>query len=185
MLLQNIFLFYGWVVFQCVRVCVCVCVCARAYHIFFMYLSVDGHLGCFYILATVLSLSTIQYWAACIFFELAFSFLWYIPKTWMAGSYGRLIFSLSEKSPNYFPQWLHQLTFPPTVSPQPHQRLLSVSFLTMAILTGERYLILTGVVFLWIYLITDDAEHLCIRLLAICMCMSSLEKCLFRTSVHF
>ena len=35
-------------------VCVCVCVCVytnRIYHIFFIHSSVNGHLGCFYVLA--------------------------------------------------------------------------------------------------------------------------------------
>ena len=36
----------------CVCVCVCVCVCMCMYHIFFIHSSVDGHLGCFHILAT-------------------------------------------------------------------------------------------------------------------------------------
>ena len=35
----------------CVYVCVCVCVCV--YHIFFIHLTADGHLGCVHILATV------------------------------------------------------------------------------------------------------------------------------------
>ena len=36
-------------------VCVCVCVCARAcaYHIFFIHSPVNGHFGCFHILAIV------------------------------------------------------------------------------------------------------------------------------------
>ena len=37
---------------MCVCVCVCVCVCIL-YHIFFNHSSVDGHLGCFHILAIV------------------------------------------------------------------------------------------------------------------------------------
>ena len=36
-------LFYGWVIFHCIYIC----------HIFFIHLSVDGHLGCFHTLATV------------------------------------------------------------------------------------------------------------------------------------
>ena len=43
--------FYGSVVFHCVCVWVCVCVCL--YHIFFIHSSVDGHLGCFHVLAIV------------------------------------------------------------------------------------------------------------------------------------
>ena len=34
-------------------VCVCVCVCVSVYHIFFTHSSVDGHLGCFLLLAIV------------------------------------------------------------------------------------------------------------------------------------
>ena len=33
--------------------CVCVCMCMPVYHIFFIHLTVDGHLGCTHILATV------------------------------------------------------------------------------------------------------------------------------------
>ena len=39
-------------VYTCV-VCVCVCVCVGIHHIFFIYSSVDGYLGCFHILATL------------------------------------------------------------------------------------------------------------------------------------
>ena len=47
--------FYGWVVFHCVCVCVCVSVSVSVfvYHIMFIHSSVDGHLGCFHILAIV------------------------------------------------------------------------------------------------------------------------------------
>ena len=37
--------------YVCVYVCVCVCVCVS--HIFFIHSSVDGHLGCFHVLAAV------------------------------------------------------------------------------------------------------------------------------------
>jgi hypothetical protein len=87
-----------------------------------------------------------------------------------------ILFSLMP-TPIYIPTKYPKVPFSLT----PSRHLLILVFLIIVILTGVRWYL--TLVLICISLMTSDVEHLCINLLVIFIFL--LEKCLFRSFVHF
>ena len=115
-----------------------------------------------------------------------FQFSWIYTRGEIVGSYGISIFNFPRNChsgfySSYTVLCSHQQCIPVPTFPRSHQHLLFSFFKkSIVILVAVKWYLM---ILICISLMTHDVDHLFLGLLAICI--PSLEKCLFRSFVHF
>ena len=153
-------------------------------HTFFNHSSIEGHLDWFQVLA--ITNSAAMNIVEQMLLQYVRESLGYIPKSGIAGSWGRLTPSFLRNCHTDFQSGctslhFHQQWMRVPLTPHPLQHRLSLVFLISAILTGVRWYL--KVVLIYISLIAKEVEHDLKCLLAIQS--SSVENSLFSSVPHF
>jgi hypothetical protein len=129
-------------------------------HIFCIYSSAEGHLGCFLLLAIInmAAMNMVEH-VSLLYVRASFG---YMPRSGITGSSGRTISNFLSNHQTDFQSGCtslqsHQQWRSVPLSPHPCQHLLSPEFLILAILTGVKWNL--RVILILISLMTRDVEH--------------------------
>ena len=130
------------------------------YHIFCIHSSIERHLGSFQLL-TIINKASMNIVEHVSLLHVGAS-SGYVPKSGIAGSYGRTMSNFLRNRQTDFQSGCTSLQFHQQwrnvpLSPHPHQHLLSPEFLILAILTGVSWNL--RVVLICISLMIKDVEH--------------------------
>jgi hypothetical protein len=153
------------------------------YYIFLIHSSVVGHLGYFHNITIVNSTAINMGMQAPLKWPVS-HFFGYIPRSGIAGSYGRSMFRFLRSLQIFFQSGCsslhsHEQCMGVPFPSHPHQHMLLVVFLM--ILTGVRWNL--SVVLICISFMDRDGEHFFMCFLAIWI--SSFEKVLFSSVAHY